>query len=67
MRKIGKIRTHKSCITTEQCDSFRKASVSVQPLNKPICDKADTHTVIINGSKEMKIEGFQLIRGIDNV
>lgn len=67
MRKIRKIRTHVSYITNEKCDAYRKASISVQPLNKPICDKSDTHNVIIRGSKAMKRDGFILMRGIKNV
>ena len=67
MRKLRKIRTHVSCITDKKCDAYRKASISVQPLNKPICDKADTHNVIISGSKAMKSDGFMLTRGIKNV
>lgn len=64
---MKKIRNYVSCITDEQCESYRKASISVQPLNKPICNKLDTHDVIKMGSKAMKDDGFILTRGIKNV
>ena len=64
---MRKIRNCVSCITSKQCEAFRKASISVQPLNRPICVKLDTHGVVKTGSKAMKDDGFVLIRGIKNV
>ncbi len=64
---MKKIRNCVSCITKEQCESFRKASISVQPVNKPICDKLDTYEVIKMGNKAMENDDFILSRGIKYV
>jgi len=66
-RNMRKIRNCVSCITTEQCENFRKASKSVQPINEPICKRMDTHNVVKIGSQSMKEDGFVLTRGIENV
>ena len=64
---MKKIRNYVSCITSKQCQEYRKASVSVQPLNKPICYRLSTDEVVANGGERMKMEGFVLTRGINNV
>ena len=64
---MKKIRKYISCITKAQCEAYRVASISVQPLNKPICRELNTHQVVKVGSGAMRDDGFVLARGIKNV
>ena len=50
---MKKIRNYVSCITSKQCQEYRKASVSVQPLNKPICYRLSTDEVVANGGERI--------------
>ena len=64
---MKKIRKCVSCIAYDKIGTFRNASISVQPVNKPICKKLDTHSVVKTGSQSMKNDGFVLTRGIKYV
>ena len=64
---MKKIRIYRSCISEQQCDKYRNASQSVQPLNKPICDELSVFEIISIGNEAMKKDGFILSEGIKNV
>lgn len=64
---MRKIRNCVSSITNKQCETFRKASTSVQPLNIQIYSTLNTHDVIKIGSQAMKDDGFILIQRIENI
>ncbi len=64
---MKKIRTHRSCISNQQCDKYRNASQSVQPLNKPICNDLSVFGIISIGNEAMKKDGFVVSKGIKNV
>lgn len=64
---MKKIRNYRSCISKQQCISYRKSSLAIQPINGPVCGDLSVFEVSKVGNKRMKKDNFVLSKGLNNV
>ncbi len=64
---MKKIRNYRSCLSKQQCMSYKKSSLVIQPVNSPICRNFSIYEVSDIGNKRMKKDEFVLSKGVSNV
>lgn len=64
---MKKIRNYRSCISKQQCERYRKSSLAIQPINRPICKDLSAYEVSSVGNERMIKDKFILSKGLTNV
>lgn len=59
---MRRIRNYRSCITKQQCISFRKSSIAIQLIDSPICENLSANEVSAIGNERMKKDNFVLVK-----